>query len=266
MSRYTCGIYIIRNKKENKKYVGSTNGGRDRWKQHKEGLTKGTHHSRYLQRAWDKHGEDAFEFVFIEECIPEMLLIREQNWIDFFRSYDSRFGYNMSPTAGNTLGIKRSEETKKKLRELNLGEKHPMYGKHLSEEHKKKISESNMGRQISEETREKIRKRFAEGGHPFQGKHLTKEHKEKLRLIKVGKQLTEETKEKLRQAHLGKTYSEETNKKKARSNKECMNWKKVREIREKYASGNYTFIELGKEYDISAATAYSIVKQKSWKE
>ena len=42
-------------------------------------------------------------------------------------------------------GRRHSEETKNKLRTANIGEKNPMYGKHISEEHKKKLSEVNKG-------------------------------------------------------------------------------------------------------------------------
>lgn len=39
-------------------------------------------------------------------------------------------------------GKKRSEETKQKLREANTGKKNPMFGKHHSEGHKKKLSDA----------------------------------------------------------------------------------------------------------------------------
>ena len=43
-------------------------------------------------------------------------------------------------------GIKRTPEQNKWNSERQKGEKHPMYGKHLSNETKKKISESNKGK------------------------------------------------------------------------------------------------------------------------
>ena len=78
-----------------------------------------------------------------------------------------------------------SEETKRKISESHKGLKMPLWlkekiinshkGKHLSEETKRKISEGNKGKVVSEET------------------------KEKLRQINKGKVVSEETKEKLRQ-------------------------------------------------------------------
>lgn len=54
------------------------------------------------------------------------------------------------------LGKRHNEETKQRLRLLNLGENNPMFGKHLSEEAKQKISKSVKGRKDSNET--KLRK------------------------------------------------------------------------------------------------------------
>ena len=59
---------------------------------------------------------------------------------------------------GRPKGHKLSKETKDKIRKAKLGEKHPLYGKHLSLEYKEKISSSTIGRKFSEETREKISK------------------------------------------------------------------------------------------------------------
>lgn len=40
------------------------------------------------------------------------------------------------------IGLKPTEETKKKLSQGKVGDRNPNWGKHLSEEHKRKISES----------------------------------------------------------------------------------------------------------------------------
>lgn len=71
----------------------------------------------------------------------------------------------------------------------NSGTNHPMYGKHHTEEAKRKMSEYQKERVVSEETREKMSK------------------------AQKGKVVSEVTREKLRQSHLGKKVSEETKKK-----------------------------------------------------
>ena len=55
-------------------------------------------------------------------------------------------------------GKQLSEETKRKISESQKGKRSPMYGKQLSEEHKRKISESQKGKQLSEEHKRKISK------------------------------------------------------------------------------------------------------------
>ena len=55
-----------------------------------------------------------------------------------------RNGYNTS--AYSSHHCKHTEETKRKMSEAQTGEKHPMFGKHFSEEHKKKISEAHKGK------------------------------------------------------------------------------------------------------------------------
>ena len=46
----------------------------------------------------------------------------------------------------STKGLKLSKETRQRMSESHKGSKHPMYGKHHSEESKKKISESKKGK------------------------------------------------------------------------------------------------------------------------
>ena len=55
-------------------------------------------------------------------------------------------------------GKHRTEETKQKIRKANSGEKHPLYGKHLTEEQKYKQSEKMIGVEFTEEHRQKISK------------------------------------------------------------------------------------------------------------
>lgn len=70
-------------------------------------------------------------------------------------------------------GKHHSEETKKKMREAMKGEKNPMYGKHLSEETRKKMREAKKGKHLSEETRKKLRE-------AKKGKRFSEEHKKNI--------------------------------------------------------------------------------------
>ena len=70
---------------------------------------------------------------------------------------------------------------------MNLAENNPQYGKHLTEEHKKKIGLSNLGKKASDKTREKLRKANLGENNPRYGKKHTEEYKTKM--SKGGKNL-----------------------------------------------------------------------------
>ena len=106
------GIYCIRNTRNNKRYVGSAVNIAARYRTHKCDLTKGRHHSPYLQNSWKKYGPDAFEFVVLESCAVEDLITSEQRWIDTLSPE-----YNVLPNAGSNLGHRWSEEQKRRLAE-----------------------------------------------------------------------------------------------------------------------------------------------------
>lgn len=60
------------------------------------------------------------------------------------------------------------------------GEKNPMYGKHHSEEAKKKNAYSHKGKHLSEETKNKISEANKGEKHPMYGKHHTAEARRKM--------------------------------------------------------------------------------------
>lgn len=91
------GIYKIEHEKSGKVYVGSSKDIRKRWRQHSSGLRRKRHHNQRLQRAYNKYGSDAFRYEVLEYCSVDVLLDREQFWMDELDSYSS--GYNCSPYA-----------------------------------------------------------------------------------------------------------------------------------------------------------------------
>lgn len=73
----TGGIYEIRNRITGNAYVGRAKCFAVRFKRHRYELRCGRHHCLPLQRAWDKHGEAAFDFVVVQECPPEAAIVLE---------------------------------------------------------------------------------------------------------------------------------------------------------------------------------------------
>jgi group I intron endonuclease len=107
----------------------------------------GKHHSRHLQYAYNLYGELNFVFEILEEILDEKLLVeREDWWID---KLNPEYNVILSGVL-NHLGLKRSEETRRKISAS-------LTGKHLSEETKQKLRDINTGKKQSAET---ILKRF----------------------------------------------------------------------------------------------------------
>jgi group I intron endonuclease len=206
------GIYQILNTGNGKRYVGSTGDVfLSRWKNHRCALRKGRHDNPKLQSAFNKYGENAFEFSILEEVtIRDEVLVVEQRYLDTYVRWG--FDYNLNSiaakppsttgrkhseeakakiSAANT-GHKHSEETKEKMGVANIGTKHRLGKKH-SEEAKSKMSSTRIGRKPSEETKSKM-------SATRMGHKQPEEVKEKLRIANIGKKHSEETKAKLRKA------------------------------------------------------------------
>lgn len=161
------GIYKIINKANGKYYVGSSRDISTRWSTHKRALSKRCHRNLKLQCAWDKYGEDSFEFVMVENCSPDRvaLLAAEQNHLNKARG-DQSVCYNLSFLAGSVefteavrkklseksknrkrrKGIPHSAETKMKMSKAQSGSRHSMFGKSPSEETRRKMSEAHLGK------------------------------------------------------------------------------------------------------------------------
>lgn len=151
-----------------------------------------------------------FEIIHIvEKCelnkldISSILSQLEIYYIKKFNSFkddNPEFGLNM--TVGGD-GIVMTDEIKKKISESNKGFKNGMYGKKQSKEARKKISDAGVGRFLSKESREKISNANKGKNNPNFGKKLSLEHKNVLLLSRLGKRHTEESKKKISESHLG---------------------------------------------------------------
>lgn len=151
------GIYQIRNLVNGKIYVGSSINLRKRMKDHFRDLRNNRHANQHLQKAYNKYGLDKFIFEVLEYVEKDMLLEREQYYIDTLNVVKE--GYNICPIAAHTFRVWTPAQ-----KQNRCGANNPMYGKHLSEEHKKRISEAekgripwNKGRKMTESERLQVR-------------------------------------------------------------------------------------------------------------
>lgn len=136
-------IYIIVNTVNSKVYVGSSVDVGKRRSSHFRSLDKNKHPNKHLQSAYNKYSKDAFAMHLLEYVDDESnLLEREQYWINTTKSYDRNVGYNNSPSAFNSLGVKHSEESKKIRSISSVGENNPMFGKKHKEETLKLMSDN----------------------------------------------------------------------------------------------------------------------------
>lgn len=95
-----CGVYCIKNLTNNKKYIGSSIDIYGRWQSHKNDLKNNNHHSRHLQKSYNYYGEENFIYYILEQCDKNILIQREQYWIDKYNTSNKKYGYNISPIAG----------------------------------------------------------------------------------------------------------------------------------------------------------------------
>ena len=194
------GIYKITNKINNKFYVGSTNYFYGRWKSHINDLNGNRHTNRYLQNSFNKYGKDNFEFSILEIIDDENnLIIREQYWMDLLNSNNSKIGYNILPFAGRTSGVKRTEETKRKLSEAKIGNKNPMFNKEVSEETRKRLSEALIN-MPEDKKKEMLKKRGKKISEIQKGRKFNDKTKQKMRERKLGGKLTDEHKKNIKES------------------------------------------------------------------
>jgi len=178
------GIYKIENLKTNKVYIGSAVSLTKRFRCHISTLRSGKHRNDKLQKSFNKHGENCFEFKVLIECEVKDLLMYEQMLIDFYNAVQG--GYNIAPVAGSGLGKKHTEETKEKMRKAwEIRRMKPL--KPLSEEAKKKISESKIGKKRKPFTDEAKRNMSLSrmGNKNRLGIPHTEETKAKMKAIKL---------------------------------------------------------------------------------
>lgn len=177
----TAGVYRIKNKINNKSYIGKTmmNFG-DRWDHHRSLLRHNNHHNKDLQKDWNKFGAENFEFSVIRICDSED---EANHFEELFVSAekDAGLAYNVSPggTKPYNYGKHLSEDVKRKIGEKN---RINMTGKKASEETRKKMSESQKARAASESEEER-RQRVKAASNARRGLKMSDDTKERLRKI-----------------------------------------------------------------------------------
>ncbi len=183
-SKLKSGVYLITNTVNGKVYVGSAAKNiKCRWINHRKSLRGGRHSNAHLQSAWNKYEECKFEFTILINCVSDDCIRYEQFFINKYNAADPTFGYNISPTAGNCLGVVHTVETRKKMSDAHKGVK-------KTPEHTAKVAAANRGMKRSTESRAKM-------SAAKKGKKMPVGTLEKSVIANTGRPLSDKHKEKL---------------------------------------------------------------------
>jgi len=106
-----------------------------------------------MQRAWQKHGETAFEFKVLAICSRDNLLFYEQRFLDAWSPE-----YNTAPVAGSQLGYRHSTDSRRRMSAARRKDFSPMKGRKHTPEALAKISANRKGKGGGPRTPERLAK------------------------------------------------------------------------------------------------------------
>lgn len=221
------GVYAIINKSNGKYYIGSSKDISKRFSCHKASLRGGYHDNPKLQNAWNKYGEEYFDFIILQLVDEDNLLQEEQKYINDLDATHN--GYNICREAGKPPGIQWDEHYRQHFSNL-------MKGRIFTDEHKRNLSVSLKGRNL--------------------GKKLPTETRYKMHSAQLG----------YKNHFYGKTHSDETKKligEKSRYRCNKLSKEDVIDIKH-MLHGGATNTEIAKKYNVNQSSISNIKTGKSW--
>lgn len=228
-------VYVTTNIINGKKYIGQ--------RRYSSGWKKYLGSGISFKKAIKKYGRESFiREIVLDAFSKEELNILEIKFIKIFNAAEDENYYNIAYGGGASMsGLRHSQETKDKFKNRIITELHK---KNLSKSHKgyittkeqrEKMSSSHMGHIVSTETRQKI-------GDSNRGKIRSEELRNNNSKSQLGKILSKETRLKMSIA------------------RRRIEVNTAVEIREKYATGNYSQRKLAEIYSITHNTIGNIVR------
>jgi len=238
-------LYKATNKINGKCYIGQTM--QDLEQRKAEHLSaafsvKSKRYNCHFCRAIRKYGKESFEWEIFADGFPTDRLNNEEIAAISAHNSFSVNGYN-SHSGGRSGGL-MSEEVKRKISESHKG-------KIRSEEHKRKLSIAGKKREFSNEWHAKWKAQQGLKGtenHSY-GKHPSQETLKKMSEIKKGKCLSSENKRKISEALIGIKRSDETRRKigdSKKGNQYRLGCSLSKETRKKMSEARKRFCEANK--------------------
>ena len=164
---YTVYLHIS---PDGKRYYGATK------KDVKRRWSNG-HGYKTQENFWEaiqKYGWNNIQHIIVAKGLTE----DEAYWLEeeLIKAWDTTNrdkGYNITEGGKGTKGMKHSEESRKKMSEINSGENNPMYGKYGK-------NNPNYGRHHTEETKKKMSETKSGENNPMYGKRHTEDIRKKI--------------------------------------------------------------------------------------
>ena len=142
-------IYVIRNKVNDKVYIGQTSKTIERrWYQHVHSAN--LYRKMYICRAIRKYGAESFQIVQLDEAYTQKTAnAMEKFYIKVYQSYKSDLGYNCT-LGGEGIVLNRprviTEETRRKLAEAGRRSGKSRREKPISQKSRNNISKAMLGK------------------------------------------------------------------------------------------------------------------------
>lgn len=261
-------IYQIKNKINDKSYIGSSCRFTERKNTHLASLRKNKHDNRLLQNSWNKYGEQNFEFIILKEfenISRDELYLIENEYVQKLKTTDRNYGYNIANPANKPPNMKGKKLSEKHREKISISNKGKLKGRKLSEETKLKIGIHSKNRIRTKEWCEKISlSRIGEKNPNWKGKHswnkgmknkytLSEEHKRKISEGNKGRIQSDSCKEKLRISHQGSKAAQ------SKLTEEDVVFIK------KYFKENKKYKPLIEKFNVTISTLCDIKKERTWK-
>ncbi len=177
-------IYLLIDGTNDREYVGQTTRTlKKRFKEH-------TYEKNYIGHAIRSHGKDLFALAVLKVCYSKEELDFWEKYFIKARNTKAPNGYNLTDGGEGLVGC--TDETRAKKSTSMSGENHPFFGKHLSPEHRDKISAARKGKPLSSEHCAKLSLKNMGENNPQYGKPRSLETRAKIGAANAGKKRSPE--------------------------------------------------------------------------